>query len=263
MNFIYKIIFIIAVFPCLSYAESIIFYKYADGESYSMYNSTDKEAIENPTVRDAIIKRLKYAGFSLKRISDKFYKINTVTNIAFFGDLLTQYDISPLSGDRFRHILWVSSYGKLVKTEVYDLDNRLVFAFSNIDFNQQDNVSTEEKWLKPFSKTPFYKGFYHIFTKKMPEDILHIVFADGLNKFSVFINPKPVETGTVYKIIYGNYLLSKVVSGIEYTIVGSVPYDFMENVIKLIVTYKTSICNAVEKGQPITEDIIKQNEKIN
>lgn len=240
----------------------MIFYKYAEGDGYSMYISSDEDNPENQSARDAIVRRLMGAVFSLADISKEFYRINVTPDIVFFGDRLTQYDIEPLSKDRFAHIIWVDNLGRLIKTEVYDINKRLVLAFSRMDFASSGKGSfTGLKGRRPVpdADKPFYKGFYNVFNKRKPGGELHMFFGDGLNKFSVFIKPESLGNGSVSKIIYGNYLLSKVVSGIEYTVVGSVPYGFMEDMIEVIDSHKVEIFPIAEKGRPITEDLLKKN----
>lgn len=244
--------------------SDMIFYKYADGDGYSMYISADGKNPENPSARDAIAKRLQGAKFSLADISKDYYKINITPNIKFFGENITQYSVEPISEDRFSHIVWVSNCGALIKTEVYDTNKRLVFAFSGVNFGTRESgrADRSERNFDRGNAKHFYKGYYHAFTKLMPGGVLHMVFADGINKFSVFLNPNPTGDGAVSKIVYGNYLLSKVVSGMEYTVVGSVPYSFMEEIIRVMDPIKEKLSDVAEKGQPITEDLLNDKSEV-
>lgn len=244
--------------------SDMIFYKYADGDGYSMYISADGKNPENPSARDAIAKRLQGAKFSIANISKDYYEISITPNIKFFGEDITQYSVEPISKDRFSHIVWISNCGALIKTEVYDTNKRLVFAFSGVNFGARESVSPDrsERNFESENAKHFYKGYSHAFTKLMPGGVLHIVFADGINKFSVFLNPHPTGDGAVSKIVYGNYLLSKVVSGVEYTVVGSVPYPFMEEIIGVIDSIKEKLPDVTEKGLPITEDLLNDKSEL-
>lgn len=258
-----KTITFIFVFICgaiYAHADEMSFFKYLNGNDYSVYVSNGEDNVGNQSAKDTIVKKLMGAKFSLADVSRDFYQIKIIPNVMFFGENLTQYNIEPLSKDRFSHTVWVNKCGKLIKTEVYDLNGKLVFAFGVMDLDAVDKSAPDvnkEKKLKRITDKPFYKGFYHAFTKKMPENVLHLVFIDGINKFSVFINFNPTGDGAVSKIIYGNYLLSQVVSGIEYTVVGSVPYSFMEEVIDVLDSSKTKIFDEAFAGHPVTEELLK------
>lgn len=263
MMFRFKIFSVIVFFAGSAFfarADEMVFFKYLNGNDYLGYVSESVNTEENNSAKDAIVKKLLGAEFSLADVSRDFYQIKITPGVMFFGDNLTQYNIESISNDRFSHIVWVNKWGKLIKTEVYDMKKRLVFAFGVVDLDKEGNKSspTDQKArkLKRITDTPFYKGFYHAFTKKKANDVLHLVFIDGMNKFSVFINPHPTEDGAVSKIIYGNYLLSRVVSEIEYTVVGSVPYSFMEEVISVLDASKGRVLDAAFAGRPITDEMI-------
>lgn len=263
MMSVIKTLTFIFIFTCgafYAHADEMSFFKYLNGNDYSIYISGSEDSGENQSAKDTIVKKLMGAKFSLADVPRDFYQIKIIPNVMFFGESLTQYNIEPLSKDRFSHIVWVNKCGKLIKTEVYDLNGKLVFAFGVMDLDNAGDKSpvagNKEKKLKRITEKPFYKGFYHAFTKKMPENVLHLVFIDGMNKFSVFINFNPTGDGAVSKIIYGNYLLSRVVSGIEYTVVGSVPYSFMEEVIDVLDSSKNRIFDAAFAGHPVTEELL-------
>ena len=160
--------------------------------------------------------------------------MTTTPNIAFFGENLTQYKLTPTTDDRFSHIVWVDDKKSLIKTEIYDLSGKLMFALSNVDFLGNKKKSKQIADGKKNKNEAFFKGFSHMHTKTLPGDVIHATFSDGLNRFSVFINPSPESSGTAYKIVYGNYLMTKVVNGIEYTLLGSVSYSIMEEFVDFL-----------------------------
>lgn len=254
------------LYSSVAFSKEMIFYKYAEGDgTYSTLVSSLDEALPDPSARNVIARKLVGTKFLLESVPLEYYQIRVTPGLAFFGDTFSQYEITPLVNDRFSHVVWVDDNGILIKTEIFDNNKNLLFAFSSIDFTKPFESSDNKKNNKHMSNLlskPFFKGFSHVFTKLLPDGVVHMVFLDGLNRFSVFINPNPTETGTVTKIAYGNYLLSKVLSGTEYTIVGSVPYETMEEFIIVLDKSKAAIRKAIENGETLTDGLLYKGSKV-
>ncbi len=251
---------VLTFFSQVAYSDDMIFYKYADGDKYSVLVSPAEDESLSLSARDVIAKKMLNATFSLENVSKEHYKIISIKNITFFGENITQHEIIPLIKDRFRHVVWIDSNDNLIKTETFDNNDKLMVAFSNVDFHGKVSIKKELKDNLNNQKH-FYKGFYHTFTKKMPDNVVHHIFSDGVNKFSVFINPNPEDTGSITKIVYGNYLLSKTVSNIEYTVIGSIPYSTMDKFIDVISSLNNEINNIADIDNFISKkNIFIENE---
>lgn len=250
----------IFVVPVGSFAEEMIFYKYAEGDGYSLLTASADDTASHLSAREIIARKMKVLLFSLENVPSDYYSVKVTSGIAFYGENITQYEITPLTNDRFGHTVWLDGGGNLVKTEIYDCNGKLMFVFNRFDFGKTTKA-TPQKLKRPESiGKPFLKGFAHVMTKKLPDGGAHLVFADGLNRFSVFINPFPDDSGTVSKIVYGNYLMSKVVSGVEYTAIGSVPYSTMEEFIKVLSSSGAEIEDLLKTGAIMNDEVIKKTE---
>ncbi len=254
MKYIIYSIFIYILFFNKSYADDMIFYKYADGNAYSVFVAPSSDKSLSVSARDVIAKLIVNFTFMLDNISKDYYNINITKDIVYFGEDVTQYDIIPVSKDRFRHIIWIDSQNNPIKTEIFDNNNKLMIAFSNVDFHGK-NKSYEDIKFDFKNEKPFYKGFYHIYSKVMRNGVNHLIFSDGINKFSLFIDYNTKDTGSISKIVYGNYLYSKVISGVEYTIVGSIPYEIMNEVIEVVSSNNSEVSKLIKAGSKISENI--------
>ena len=79
-----------------------------------------------------------------------------------------------------------------------------------------------------------FRGFELSGCKSIDKNTKHLVFSDGLNKFSVFVD-KDVEVKNIRKkVIMGNYVYRRSLAGHTYTVVGSVPFKIMKDVITYI-----------------------------
>ncbi len=243
------------VFSSGVFAKEMIFYKYAEGDGYSVLVASADEAVPGLSARDVIARKMTAASFSLEDVPSDYYSVKATSGIAFYGENVTQYEITPLTGDRFSHVVWLDGGGNLIKTEIYDGAEKLMFAFSSFDFGRASKPAPTKHKHAESAGRPFFKGFAHIMTKRLPDGVTHLMFTDGLNRFSVFINPHPDDSGTVSKIVYGNYLMSKVVSGVEYTVIGSVPYSTMEEFIKVLNGSRTEIGDMLKTGALITDEV--------
>ncbi|MBQ3033897.1 MAG: hypothetical protein IJD28_05925 [Deferribacterales bacterium] len=255
-----RYLFFIIIFVIISgeaFSKEMIFYKYADGDGYSHLVASADEAALSISVRDIIARKMIGASFFLENVPSELYSVEATKGIAFFGDNITQYKITPHTADRFSHIVWVDDKKNLIKTEIYDLSGKLMFALSNIDFAMKKKSKKAALGAKKDRKEAFFKGFRHEHTKTLPGSINHLTFTDGLNRLSVFINPNPESSGTMYKIYYGNYLMSKVITGVEYTIIGSVTYPAMEEFIEILSNLNNEIGNLNDVKFPVSHENIQ------
>ena len=56
-----------------------------------------------------------------------------------------------------------------------------------------------------------------------PCDAFDLSFEDGINRFSVFIKPADRQIEPVSTIVYGNYLFSRIIDDVEYTVPPNIP----------------------------------------
>lgn len=259
MKYIVLSFFLVTLFYNTSFADSMIVYKYADGDKYSFFVGSASGNISISAI-DLIAKKKGNVTFSLKNISEEYYNVTTIPNIIYFGDKITQYTITPKTNDRFTQIVWVDKENNLIKSEVFDDKNKLMSAFNNI--NTDSNKGKKGEYIDDLRNIkPFFKGFSHISSKIMPGNINHLIFSDGVNKFSLFINNHVENTGSVTKIVYGNYLLSRIISGVEYTVVGSIPYSTMSSFIEVVSKNVVKINQLIKSGSQISEEIYKVSDK--
>ena len=62
----------------------------------------------------------------------------------------------------------------------------------------------------------------------------------------------------VSKIVYGNYLFSRVIDDTEYTVYGTVSFGFMEEIVDIIHRNKKNIVAMASSGNILTSDVIKK-----
>ena len=231
----------------------------------------------------SISRQLLRGFFSIDRIPDKYYSVEKMDNISFFGFDITQYTVIPKDDDRFKQILWLDSNENIVKLEVYDHVNTLMFAFSGFDYINgamrghhhkgmgrgagrgrgmgqvregpngfRGNVEGKYK----FWDTPeFYQGFRHFHTTVFNKYVFDLSFEDGINRFSVFIKPANRQLEPVSTIVYGNYLFSRVIDDVEYTVYGTVSFGFMECVVNIIHGNIKKVIDTASEGGILTSEI--------
>ena len=129
-----------SIFSFRAYADETIVYKYLDNNKYSLYTNTVKDCREDKSTKGFVTRHLMKSNYNINNIPKKYYSIKKNEDILYFGYNLTQYIISPKTPDRFKYVLWYNesntkkSRNPLVKIEVYDVYNTLMFAFSGFDY---------------------------------------------------------------------------------------------------------------------------------
>ena len=61
---------------------------------------------------------------------------------------------------------------------------------------------------------------------------------------------EPVST-----IVYGNYLFSRIIDDVEYTVYGTVSFGFMEDIINLIHENIKTVIDTASQGGILTSEI--------
>lgn len=278
-----SLIIFLSVFTVSSYADETVIFKYLDKDGYSSYISMHDEFHNDRSVRGTISRKLLHGFFSVDRIPKKYYKVIKTEGIDYFGFKVTQYVAEPLDKHRFKHVIWLDDKEHIVKVEVYDNHNTMMFAFSGFDFLKGsiqskgrgkgpgrgregcDNIEDCPKEFKfgkyKFWDAPeFYNGFRHFHTTVLEDNALDLVFEDGLNKISVFIkNTNRNKAETLSTIVYGNYLYNRTIDGTEYTIYGTVPYGVMEDFINILSENLDMVLTVASAGNVLTKDIYSKS----
>lgn len=249
-----------------AFTDEVIFFKYLNKDKYYMYMKSEDDHYSDGSIRSSIANQLMWGCFSLDRIAKDYYNMETYDEINFFGFKFIQYTFTPVQKDRFKHILWTDENNNIVKIEVYDNYGALMFAFSDFDFIHgerklhKDMRNTEDRGGRKArqgnyrfkNSDEFFKGFRHFHTKVFNESSIDLAFEDGLNKVSVFIKKAGKNMQPVSSVIYGNYLLSRTVNNMEYTVYGTVPFSMMEEFINILSEYMDSVADLAKAGEAIT-----------
>ncbi|KAA0259226.1 hypothetical protein FHQ18_01885 [Deferribacter autotrophicus] len=154
---------------------------------------------------------------SFKKIGDSQYRI---------------YEYYSVFNDRFNHVIWTYKDNRIFKHEVYDLSKKLLYSYT---FNLLRSNEFVKRSKRVCSGCYFYKGFKLIYKGKNVEGENQLLFTDGLNSFSVFWKKGEREVQTVRRIVLGNYMLREYLNGYIFTVVGTIPYFEMENIIKYLI----------------------------
>lgn len=236
------IILITFVFSSVAYSNGVFVKIAIDDNSYVTINYKDIEDINLSDKRIKFIaKMIRENFFDINQISKDYYNIVTRDGIKIYNKLMRQIELTPIRNDRFSHIITVQG-NLIVRREVYDTKNNLLYAYGFTDYIpdiQPTPIDSKEISLE--KDNIFYKGFKGKLVKKLEDGAIHYIFSDGLNKFSIFIKKQEKSNNTVKTITYGNYLLSKNIDAIQYTLIGTIPFEEMENFITYITTKEKNI----------------------
>lgn len=252
----------------LANADELFFYKYYEGNGKYKTFFFDRESINSEQFHIGVVaSKLFHRNFFIEQLKKKYYNVVEVDNIVFMGQTIKQYILSPKNKDRFKHVLWLRGR-HLVKTEVYDVDDNLVIAYGKIDLsygteNHMDAIITNPKVSNRSrgSSHNFYKGFDHVRTKQLPENRYHIFFSDGLNGVSIFIDETPVKSDMNAKTVYGNMFLSKIINGIEYSAMGTLPYSALLEFIDKIGNSEDKIYKELINCSHAMDSVTPSDEK--
>lgn len=250
--------------------KSVIF-KVLNQDRYEVYINLHDEYRHDNSIIGSISRQLLRGYFSVDKIPQQYYSVVKTDNITYFGFNVSQYVIIPKNKDRFKSILWLDEKEHIVKLEVFDTTDTLMFAFSGFDYTEgamhgyqyrehkrkfqkgrRDGVDAKYK----FWDTPeFYKGFSHFHTTVFHGNAIDLAFQDGVNRFSVFIKPAMSNMAPVSKIVYGNYLFSRIIDDTEYTVYGTVSFGLMEEIVNIIHKNKKNIVDIASSGNILTSEI--------
>ena len=262
-------------------AEEMVLFKYLNKNKYFTYITSSNNFAQDRTIRGNIARELLRSQFTIEDVSPEYYKVTVDGEIVFFGFRFKQYTFDPIDGDRFKHVVWVDESNKMIKMEVYDNFGILTFAFSGIDLvdgsshdcsshsgvvscNKERNTANKASMKNKRSKQghyklnaedEFYKGFRHFHTAIYENSAIDLAFDDGLSKVSVFIKRTDKNSPPVSTITYGNYLFSRTIDGVEYTVYGTVPYSTMDEFIKLLNSNIGKVVDLSRQGKVITKSV--------
>lgn len=283
IRLILSIILLLSAAGNIFAADKAVVFKCLNKNRYEVYLNMQDDYFADTSMLGSISRQLLRGFFSIDRIPDKYYSVEKMDNISFFGFDITQYTVIPKDDDRFKQILWLDNNENIVKLEVYDHVNTLMFAFSGFDYINgamrghhhkgmgrgagrgrgmgqvregpngfRGNVEGKYK----FWDTPeFYQGFRHFHTTVFNKYVFDLSFEDGINRFSVFIKPANRQLEPVSTIVYGNYLFSRVIDDVEYTVYGTVSFGFMECVVNIIHGNIKKVIDTASEGGILTSEI--------
>jgi len=218
----------------VAYAYEQVYFKIAVNENdYSTF-LTDRISTKKTTLQ-YLATKMRQPFFNPERLNPKYYNIKVSRGIKYFDKDVVQYDVIPTYNDRFRHVLMVNEKdGVVIRKEIYDTDGKLVFAFTSLERTaHEDSPSLQKVSLGDVSAS--YNGYYLVSDRKLKDGTKHVVFTDGLNRFSIFRKKSNIELTTEKRILYGNYIYREKVGKELFTVVGSLPFQEMERIVKNIV----------------------------
>jgi sigma-E factor negative regulatory protein RseB len=218
------------------YAETFFIKIAIDSNTYITLNIKSIDDITSDNRVKFIAKVIRESYIDFNAISKDYYNIKIKEGFKQDNKPITQYELSPIHKDRFPQI--INTYGNLiVRREVYDTNNKLIYAYGYTEkIPEMQPTKKEKKDISLEKDTIIYKGFHGKLIKKLEDNTIHYIFNDGLNKFSLFIKKSNNELQSTKTIIYGNYLMSKKIDDIQYTIIGTIPFEEMENFLTYITT---------------------------
>jgi len=218
-----------------SSADAGFFFKIAvDNSSYSSFVLKSLKNTEIHT--HFIIQKIKENYFDISSVDKNYYQVSIKRGVSLFNKKLLLYELTPTFSDRFKHVIWVTDDNIVVRKEVYNLDNKLMLSYGYVDELPKMEKGPPAALNKGAGcdRSLSFRGFELSGCKSIDKNTKHLVFSDGLNKFSVFVD-KDVEVKNIRKkVIMGNYVYRRSLAGHTYTVVGSVPFKIMKDVITYI-----------------------------
>jgi len=238
------LLFILAVL-CLSntsYSYDSIYINIAiNDKNYKQIILKDNHNVNNLKFRSL---RLAEDTFNINTFKSEFYQINIKKNIKIFNKKISYFEISPVMNDRFKHILWLYKNNIIVRHEIYDLKNSLLYSsgyLNNFPEHKKKIINITKKSKNTNNELDRYKGFFLIYESTLDNYIKHMLYSDGLNRFSLFVKKVYDENTDYQKIMFGNYVLSKKYRDKLYIIIGTIPYEQMQGFLKQYISKKEEI----------------------
>lgn len=249
----------VAVFPYLSYSEDLIFYRMAHNEgTVSFFNFN--APLAHPMMREIALRTLR-KPFYPDLVESEYYQLSITRGVLWQGAKVIQYDYAPLSADRFRHVLWVTEdLALVVKLEIYDNDNKLLY--HAVRLSQHRASGNPVPVRNSSEQRKHYFGFTNQYTDNFLDGGMRMLFSDGLNRFSLFRAPVPekaqsaaamktqdetdnkTSSKTENLIVYGNYVYNENRNGFRYTVVGTIPFENMAEMIAIIADRENTVKNS-------------------
>jgi sigma-E factor negative regulatory protein RseB len=238
MRFSFQLIILIALFLLIETStfalKSTLYFKIAlDEQTYYENVLSDFDSVDNKLQYLAV--KLIEKTLDLEDIDSDYYQINIYYNVRFLDDNLNVYNFVPIFNDRFRHVVWVK--GNLVlREEVYDLFDKLLYyyVFLNYDDSKEKIKKIYRKVQVDTVPVSYYKGFNAIYIKT-ENNIMHVLYSDGLNRFSIFKKKFRKSIPEENKIIFGNYVYRIAKNGYIYAIIGTIPFKEMKRFLYLYI----------------------------
>ncbi|ADR18865.1 MucB/RseB C-terminal domain-containing protein [Calditerrivibrio nitroreducens] len=227
-------VFLLLSLSVFAHSETF-FVKIALNEnSYITLNFNSLDDINIDTRVKFIARMIREPFIDINAISKDYYNIKVKEGFKQDNKIITQYELIPIKKDRFSQIINTSG-NLIVRREVYDTNNKLMYSYGYTE--KIPDIQPTKKDLKEVNlekDTLIYKGFQGKLIKKLEDGTIHYIFNDGLNKFSLFIRKNLNDVQTTKSLIYGNYLLSKKIDNIQYTVIGTIPFEEMEKFLSHI-----------------------------
>lgn len=219
-------------------AETTLFFKISvDGKSYSTLTLDGSLAAQSKLHMFAA--KLRERFFDPARAKKHYYDISVHKGFQMLGKMVDQYELTPVKNDRFRQIIWlIPGSNAVVRREVYDLTGKLVYAYgySSELPDGVDSAPVTPKSADNRIGDIEFRGFIRTEVRSHGYGATHHMFSDGLNKISLFIQPR-TAAGTVpeeRKVMYGNYVLHSADDSHDYTAVGTAPFETMAMMVAMM-----------------------------
>lgn len=229
------ILFVMAVQISANAGSSIYFHIVNDNKSYTFMN-IGSSTIVSTTIRDVAMLMLD-KPFDADMVDKNYYQVSITHGISWNNEKVTQYDYKALAGDRFRNIFWLTPDKKfIVKYAIIDTNNNIMFDAICMDKGIPLRAPSEKLEEAMSSGNISYKGFINVRTETGAGGMLKMLFSDGLNQISVFRSPMNPKEKYENKqlILYGNYVLNKIIGDFNYTAVGTLPFNIMEELVGVV-----------------------------
>jgi sigma-E factor negative regulatory protein RseB len=235
------LLFCLVGFVGSAYSAEQVYFKIAVNENEYSTFLTDRISTQKETLQ-LLAAKMRQELFHPDHLNHDYYHVHISSGIKYFDRSVVQYDIVPIYGDRFRHLVMVDEKnGYVVRKEVYDDNNKLVFSFTSLDETGEEMPPQVSGAAASEPMHEFYNGFYLIADRELKDGTKHIILSDGINKFSVFRKKvSSFEPVKQERVLYGNYIFRKIVGKELYTAVGTLPFKDMEHFIDKIATPEES-----------------------
>ena len=242
MKNLFLIILTISCFSNISYGYHNICINIAtNGDDYKQIIIKDTNNINSLQFRSF---KLAEDLFDINTFKSNFYQINIKKNIKVLNKKISSFEISPVMNDRFKHIIWLYKNNIIVRHEIYDLKGMLLYSFGYLNSfpeHKKSMVNIRKKHGATNSVNNKYKGFVLIYKRAIDNTVTHMLYSDGLNRFSLFEKKVYGKTRDYQKIMFGNYVLSKKHKNNLYIVIGTIPYDQMQEFLKQYISKKEEI----------------------